>query len=66
MVLGSPAVTDTFLGRYHCVERLGDAPLGDVWRAKVYGLGGFEKEFAITQLSVALSDDAARRWARRA
>ncbi len=47
---------EVFLGRYHCLERLGDGPLGETYRARVYGIGGFEKEFAVKRLH----DDRAR------
>lgn len=35
------------LGRYHLAEPLGGGPLGEVFRAKVYGVAGFEREFAV-------------------
>jgi serine/threonine protein kinase len=35
------------LGRYHLAEPLGGGPTGEVYRAKVYGVAGFEREFAI-------------------
>src|SRR3954471_7540148 len=39
-----------YLGRYNCIERLGDGRLGETWRAKVYGVAGFEKQFAVKRL----------------
>ena len=35
------------LGRYHLAEPLGGGPTGEVFRAKVYGVAGFERQFAI-------------------
>ncbi|HWN67860.1 MAG TPA: serine/threonine-protein kinase [Haliangium sp.] len=35
------------MGRYHLAEPLGGGPTGEVYRAKVYGVAGFEREFAI-------------------
>lgn len=38
------------LGRYHLAEPLGGGPTGEVFRAKVYGVAGFEREFAVKRL----------------
>jgi len=46
-----------YLGRYNCVERLGHSPLGETFRAKIYGVAGFEKQFAVKRLHAALSSD---------
>jgi eukaryotic-like serine/threonine-protein kinase len=35
------------LGRYHLVEPIGGGPNGEVYRAKVYGVAGFERQFAV-------------------
>ncbi len=35
------------LGRYHLVEPIGGGPTGEVFRAKVYGVAGFERQFAV-------------------
>lgn len=46
----SPGVVGTTgrrLGRYHLAEPLGGGPTGEVFRAKVYGVAGFEREFAV-------------------
>ncbi|HZS40280.1 MAG TPA: protein kinase [Polyangia bacterium] len=48
---------EVFLGRYHCLERLGSGPLGDTWRARIYGIGGFEKEFAVKRVPDACAAD---------
>jgi serine/threonine-protein kinase len=37
------------LGRYHLSEPIGGGPTGEVFRAKVYGVAGFEREFAVKQ-----------------
>ncbi len=53
-------VTRTFtLGRYTCVERLGTDPVGELWRAKRFGLVGVETQLLITRLHPALSKDPA-------
>src|ERR1700742_1432771 len=46
-----------YLGRYNCIERLGTGPLGDTYRAKIYGVAGFEKQFAVKRLHPQLSAD---------
>src|SRR5262249_31912796 len=51
--MGDPAV----LGRYHLVEPLGGGPTGEVFRAKVYGLAGFERQFAVKRFHAALAQD---------
>lgn len=35
------------LGRYHLSDPLGGGPTGEVFRAKVYGVAGFERQFAV-------------------
>lgn len=35
------------LGRYHLVEPIGGGANGEVFRAKVYGVAGFERQFAV-------------------
>ena len=35
------------LGRYHLAEPQGGGPTGEVFRAKVYGVAGFERQFAV-------------------
>jgi hypothetical protein len=53
-------VTRTFtLGRYTCVERLGIGPVGELWRAKRFGLIGVEKQYSLSRLHPALAKDAA-------
>src|SRR5437763_1448543 len=46
-----------YLGRYNCVEQLGTGPLGDTFRAKIYGVAGFEKQFAVKRLHANLTAD---------
>jgi serine/threonine-protein kinase len=45
------------LGRYHLVEPIGGGANGEVFRAKVYGVAGFERQFAVKKFfpHVALS-----------
>jgi serine/threonine-protein kinase len=53
-------VTRTFyLGRYNCIEQLGTGPIGETYRAKIYGVAGFEKQFAVKRLHPQLSEDEA-------
>jgi len=35
------------IGRYQLLEPIGGGPNGAVWRAKVFGVAGFERQFAI-------------------
>jgi serine/threonine protein kinase len=35
------------IGRYQLLEPIGGGPNGSVWRAKVFGVAGFERQFAI-------------------
>ncbi|MEO6951586.1 MAG: protein kinase [Polyangia bacterium] len=64
------------VGRYHCVEALAcgsvGSPLGETFRAKVYGVAGLEKQYALKQIDANLRIEperrarlveAARRWA---
>jgi serine/threonine protein kinase len=46
-----------YLGRYNCVEQLGSGPLGETFRAKIYGVAGFEKQFAVKRLHARLTAD---------
>jgi hypothetical protein len=46
-----------YLGRYNCIEQLGTGPLGETYRAKIYGVAGFEKQFAVKRLHPQLSED---------
>jgi hypothetical protein len=38
------------LGRYHLMEPIGGGPCGEVFRAKVYGVAGLERQFAVKRL----------------
>src|SRR5687767_1675008 len=50
------------IGRYHCYERLGEGPHAEVVRAKLVGVAGFERHFAIKRLvGEAAKDPATRR-----
>src|SRR4051812_34966243 len=48
-----------YLGRYNCVEELGSGPRGDTFRAKTYGVAGFEKQYALKRLHADLCADPA-------
>ncbi len=41
------ATTGRRLGRYHLADPLGGGPCGAVYRAKVYGVAGFERQFCV-------------------
>ncbi|MBI5480655.1 MAG: serine/threonine protein kinase, partial [Deltaproteobacteria bacterium] len=50
--------TSFYLGRYNCVDRLGGGPATEVFRGKIYGVAGFEKEFAVKRVRAPLLEDA--------
>jgi eukaryotic-like serine/threonine-protein kinase len=52
--VGSPAQR---LGRYHLAEPLGGGPTGEVFRAKVYGVAGFDRQFAVKRFHAEFVDD---------
>jgi serine/threonine-protein kinase len=54
-----PVKRTFYLGRYNCIEQLGTGPLGETYRAKIYGVAGFEKQFAVKRLHPQLSEDEA-------
>jgi serine/threonine-protein kinase len=43
------------LGRYQLLEPIGAGPNGSVWRAKVYGVAGFERQFAVKRIPAELA-----------
>src|SRR5262245_6213075 len=43
------------LGRYHLGEPLGGGPTGEVFRAKVYGVAGYERQYAVKRFHAALA-----------
>lgn len=47
------------LGRYHLAEPLGGGPTGEVFRAKVYGVAGFERQFAVKRFHAEFVRDPA-------
>ena len=47
------------LGRYHLGEPLGGGPTGEVFRAKVYGVAGYERQYALKRFHDALAGDPA-------
>ncbi len=55
-----PRAQGPSLGRYHLAEALGGGPTGEVFRAKVYGVAGFERLFAVKRFYRALSEDPER------
>jgi hypothetical protein len=54
-----PGKRTFYLGRYNCIEQLGTGPVGETYRAKIYGVAGFEKQFAVKRLHPHLSEDEA-------
>lgn len=44
------------LGRYHLSEPVGAGPIGEVFRAKVYGVAGFERQFAVKCIHAELAE----------
>jgi len=42
------------LGRYTCVERLGSSPVGEVWRAKRFGLAGLDRQYLVYRIGASL------------
>jgi len=54
-----PGKRTFYLGRYNCIEQLGTGPIGETYRAKIYGVAGFEKQFAVKRLYPQLSEDEA-------
>src|SRR5437879_5122020 len=54
-----PGKRTFYLGRYNCIEQLGTGPVGETYRAKIYGVAGFEKQFAVKRLHTRLSEDEA-------
>src|SRR2546423_2427605 len=54
-----PGKRTFYLGRYNCIELLGTGPIGETYRAKIYGVAGFEKQFAVKRLFPQLSEDEA-------
>jgi len=45
--VAGPNTAGRRLGRYHLGDPLGGGPCGAVYRAKVYGVAGFERQFAV-------------------
>jgi len=56
------------LGRYHLGDPLGGGPTGEVFRAKVYGVAGFERQFAVKRFhpQLVLKPEAAAKVAAAA
>ncbi|HEY7953942.1 MAG TPA: serine/threonine-protein kinase [Polyangia bacterium] len=55
--MDAPTKRAFYLGRYNCIESIGQGPLGETFRAKIYGVAGFEKQFAVKRLPQRLCDD---------
>jgi hypothetical protein len=47
LAVAGPTTGGRRLGRYHLGDPLGGGPCGAVYRAKVYGVAGFERQFAV-------------------
>lgn len=56
MAAGDPQRT---IGRYELEERIGEGSLAEVWRAKSFGVEGFEKTLVVKRLLPELARDAA-------
>ncbi|HMU41130.1 MAG TPA: PEGA domain-containing protein [Pseudomonadota bacterium] len=41
------------LGRYTCVEKVGQGPVGELWRAKRFGLAGLDRQYLVYRISAA-------------
>ena len=41
------------VGRYTCVEKLGQGPTGELWRAKRFGLAGLDRQFLLYRIGAA-------------
>ncbi|MBI4508684.1 MAG: protein kinase [Deltaproteobacteria bacterium] len=54
-----PSSAPGTIGRYHLAEPLGGGPTGEVFRAKVYGVAGFERQFALKRIHPILAHDPA-------
>src|SRR5687768_7138943 len=60
---GSSGGAAPTLGRYHLGEPLGGGPTGEVFRAKVYGVAGYERQYAVKRFHAALvAHPAAAEW----
>ena len=44
-------------GKYHLIERIATGGMAELYRAKLYGAGGFEKDLAIKKVLPQLADD---------
>jgi serine/threonine-protein kinase len=55
--MSTGAGTGRRLGRYHLSDPLGGGPTGEVFRAKVYGVAGFERQFAVKRFHPELVKD---------
>lgn len=52
------SATDTRrLGRYHIGDPVGGGPTGEVFRARVHGVAGFERQFALKKFHPQLASD---------
>ena len=45
-------------GKYHLIERVATGGMAELYRAKLYGVGGFEKDLAIKKVLPHLSSDS--------
>jgi serine/threonine-protein kinase len=53
--LAVTASTTERVGRYQLLEPIGVGPSGAVWRAKVFGVAGFERQFAVKRFHAELT-----------
>ena len=55
----APADPQRTIGRYELEEKIGEGSLAETWRAKSFGVEGFEKRLVVKRLLPALARDAA-------
>ena len=58
MTAGKAGYRTRQFGDYTLLERIGAGGMAEIWRAKMYGQHGFEKEVAIKKILPNLTDDA--------
>lgn len=57
--MATTSTTTERVGRYQLLEPIGVGCSGAVWRAKVFGVAGFERQFAVKKFSTELTQSTA-------